>query len=319
MKKRIWRGTGHFMHRVGVCDSQSTSDVPLHERACIDRIVIAFLIAAMKNTKSGENGMERSGVRVLSDDEKKTLLDTKEKLRSDADGSHSAEAMMVDVVKTLLDGLGRGDIVQVEAALASLGIHKEHDLYYHVGQLARNLHDSLNEFKQSLERENVTMTSTSIPDAADKLEAVISMTFEAAEKTLNLVDSQTDLLRRGALDLGALENWISAQPKLHESERKFLDSYIKREKERNGLIAATTNEIVMAQEFQDLTGQALKKVVKLVTGIEEQLISLITLFGLQDEVSEECREEKTEEPEPVEEDAQLGQDETDALLASLGF
>jgi chemotaxis protein CheZ len=86
-------------------------------------------------------------------------------------------------------------------------------------------------------------------------------------------------------------------------------------------------EIMMAQDFQDLTGQVIKRVIELVKEVEDSLIHLLTVFGEPDSnIANE--EEKAVDNNGVEgpiidaetrEDAVSSQDEVDDLLSSLGF
>ena len=75
---------------------------------------------------------------------------------------------------------------------------------------------------------------------------------------------------------------------------------------------ALSSQILLAQEFQDLTGQALRKVIKLVGGLEGRLISLVTLFGAG-------HAEPSEPEQAPEEKKAMAQDDVDAVLSSFGF
>ena len=86
-------------------------------------------------------------------------------------------------------------------------------------------------------------------------------------------------------------------------------------------------EIMMAQDFQDLTGQVIKRVIELVKEVEDSLIHLLTVFG-EPGSNNANEEEKAVDNNGVEgpiidaetrEDAVSSQDEVDDLLSSLGF
>ncbi len=69
-------------------------------------------------------------------------------------------------------------------------------------------------------------------------------------------------------------------------------------------------KIITAQSFQDLTGQTLKKVIKLVGEIEEELVRVIKTFGI--------KMTTTAKPQEVISD-RISQSEVDDLLKNLGF
>jgi chemotaxis protein CheZ len=78
---------------------------------------------------------------------------------------------------------------------------------------------------------------------------------------------------------------------------------------KNGLEDDLT-EILTTQSFQDLTGQTIKKVIKLVGEIEEELVRLIASFGVKIEQGA-----KTERITPEE----VSQADVDDLLKDFGF
>ncbi len=82
----------------------------------------------------------------------------------------------------------------------------------------------------------------------------------------------------------------------------------------------------MAQDFQDLTGQIIRRVITLVNEVEDRLVQILTAFGSQqlEEIPDNKNKASTEAEGPIlnaEErtDAVSSQDEVDDLLSSLGF
>ncbi len=69
-------------------------------------------------------------------------------------------------------------------------------------------------------------------------------------------------------------------------------------------------EIITTQSFQDITGQILKKVISLVGDIEEELVSLITNFGVKIDQDVKVDSEKSD---------QVSQNDVDELLKEFGF
>ncbi len=89
-------------------------------------------------------------------------------------------------------------------------------------------------------------------------------------------------------------------------------------------------EVLMAQGFQDLTGQILRRVIELVREVEDSLIGLLTAFG-HVTVAAEAKPAAVRKPKAGHEaegpiidaasrnDVVQGQDDVDDLLSSLGF
>ena len=255
--------------------------------------------------------------------EESTILKISEEIRSHSESHSETEVVVIEAVSDLLSALGKGDITLTNTALEKLGIRRDNDLYHRVGHLARNLHDSLTEFKTSLEKTNFTMSSTNLPDAADKLERVMKMTEEAAERTMNLVDSQSLKIKEDVDHATKILEALESQKTVSQESYNECLAFFKGHEARMKDLDRLNSEIIVAQTYQDLTGQALQKVVKLVTGIEKQLISLIQLFSGDDSSAKNEPQEAGKNTATVGDEVtpenRLSQDETDDLLARFGF
>ena len=218
---------------------------------------------------------------------------------------------ILEAVRDLLIALGSGDSNRVEDALLRLGLNQDHSLFQRVGQMARSLHNSITDFKSSLARDNVSMDTTNIPDAADKLEAVIKMTYNAAEKTLGITEKQAEILTESSAEISKLKTFLKQAG--NSTERAAMLAFLDKEESRVLALQNMNSEVLMTQEFQDLTGQALRKVIKLVTELESNLVSLIQIFGVE---STEADAVKKEEPAAP---SALVQDDVDSILNSFGF
>lgn len=216
-----------------------------------------------------------------------------------------------EAVKDLVEALTSGDDVKIEAALKHLGVGSESRLYDRVGELARGIHDSLNELKSSLDPAGVTMHTTNIPDAASKLHSVLNMTFDAANKTLEIAEEQFEQYDKCFERLEALGSLLSGPNDLPGDIAKELISFKDEQQQLLKKCHENNQQIVMTQEYQDLSGQSLKKVIKLVTEVEEKLVKLLQFFG-GDMPSEKIDTESQEE-------TSLGQEEVDSVLKTLGF
>ena len=200
-------------------------------------------------------------------------------------------------------------------------------MFERLGGIVRLLHDSLRELGYD---KALNEASSQIVDAQDRLEYVASLTEQAANKVLNTLDEgmpAQDLLQKQAKDMEA--RWTDLfEGKLSLDEFKALAGDSRQfaavvnqatEAERARLL-----EIMMAQDFQDITGQLIKKVVKITQTVESELAQL-----LRDNAPPDIKEKlaKKEQPAapvqlmqgPSVPDTALNQDNVDDLLADLGF
>ena len=148
-----------------------------------------------------------------------------------------------------------------------------------VGRLTRQLHDTLCElgYHETL-RESA---AAAIPDARQRLAYVVTMTEQAASRALNAIEVAQPIQQRlgtGAAALAA--RWDALyRNELTVDEFKALaaDSreFMRTVPEETRATERELHEIMMAQDFQDLTGQVIKKVASLAQDLEEQLLMLL--------------------------------------------
>lgn len=147
-----------------------------------------------------------------------------------------------------------------------------------IGHLTRSLHDSLRElgYDKNLER-----AASTIPDARDRLNYVATLTQQAAEKVLNATDAAQPVVEKIEIESQRLaREWQKLFDKQLDVEQfkslsmqthAFLVDVPKQTKQTNAYLM----EIMMAQDFQDLTGQVIKKIVDVTQQMEKQLLELL--------------------------------------------
>ena len=208
------------------------------------------------------------------------------------------------------------------AANETLNPGEPADLYAQVGRCTRHLHDSMRElgYDQSLMQSTTEMSS-----ARDRLEYVADLTEKAAVKVLNAVDEgmpdEENLLKESRALSASWDQMFEG--KLSVEEFKALAE----QSRQFALLAAQTAErqkarmmeIMMAQDFQDITGQIIKKIVGITQAHEQELMKI-----LRDNAPDHLPAKQ--EAKPVELMAgpdvprnALAQDDVDNLLADLGF
>jgi chemotaxis protein CheZ len=197
-------------------------------------------------------------------------------------------------------------------------------MFSHIGQITRKLHDTLRELGLDKSLESA---AASIPDARDRLSYVATMTEQAAERTLN------------ALDIAKpLQDSITESSKQLSTEwDKFFKHELSVEEfknlvERTRLHLATTSqqseqvssqmlEIMMAQDFQDLTGQVIKRVLSMAKDMESHLLDFLLMFNPQGPSKADDASLLNGPVVSVEgrTDIVTNQEQVDDLLESLGF
>jgi chemotaxis protein CheZ len=152
------------------------------------------------------------------------------------------------------------------------------DLYHHVGRLTRQLHDALRELGYDRELESAV---GSLPDARNRLSYISRLTGEAAEKVLNSVDETKAELSR--LSLGAREMTASlkSDPVAAVASGRLM-CFLDEVGHSSTRADAHLTEIMLAQDFHDLTGQVIRKVVILAQSLETQLVQLLIASSPQE-------------------------------------
>ncbi|MFZ6691473.1 protein phosphatase CheZ [Undibacterium sp. SXout20W] len=201
---------------------------------------------------------------------------------------------------------------------------QQEDLLSRVGHMTRLLHDSLRGLglDKLLER-----AAEDIPDARDRLDYVARMSEQAAQRVLNATDLAIPLQEK--LDLEAKKISASlqvlllqpaSQEKYQEQTKEVLE-YLTLVSNHSAETKAHLMEIMMAQDFQDLTGQVIKKVTVLAQNLEQQLVQLLIDYSPADkkkEVADGLLNGPQINPDGKT-DVVANQSQVDDLLDSLGF
>ncbi len=234
------------------------------------------------------------------------------------------------LAKDLVQALEEDNETAADAILDEIASLRESQLFQEIGKLTRQLHDTLNSFE--VDSKISTLTEKEIPDAKERLQYVMTMTEEAANKTLTAVENLLPVSEQLTHQAGELANqwgrFLDKEMPYEEFKTmsKEIAQHFKESKAGLDKVQAGLNEILMAQGFQDLTGQIIRRVIELVQDLETSMVELIRLSGGKVKSSSEDKPEETKLPGPVVpgvDDKQGGvaqsQDDVDDLLSSLGF
>lgn len=193
-----------------------------------------------------------------------------------------------------------------------------------VGQMTRMLHDNLRGLGFD---KLIAKAAHDIPDARDRLDYVAKMTEQAAQRVLTATETAGPLQEKIEAGAGSItQEWQSAMqaPFVEKQYRAVAERTLVYLEETRGSAIATRQqllEIMMAQDFQDLTGQVIKKVTELAHGIEQQLVQLLVDYA-PPEVKREAGAGLLNGPQinPTgNADVVTNQGQVDDLLESLGF
>ena len=173
--------------------------------------------------------------------------------------------VIFDKMLKFMDALANNNYDEVEKIVGELSADSDNDLFNEVGKITRKLHDSLEEFKSSIDSGLDKITKDNVPNAVDKLQFVMAKTEDAANKTMEIVEryfEESDDFSKHLKNISGDEESIE---------------YLKLFKTA---MDNDMTQIITAQQFQDITGQTIKKVISLVSSLEVELVSLIANFGM---------------------------------------
>ncbi len=235
----------------------------------------------------------------------KELHNAKEFLGNKFDGSDSRQVIF-DKMIDFMDAMANREYQKIDGIVEHLVNETSSDLFMEVGKITRKFHDSLKEFKGYIDSGIQKLTKDDVPNAVDKLQFVISKTEDAANKTMGIVEGYLEKSDEFSMQVNNIKG--------HEKEVNYLKSF------KNSLDADLT-EILTAQQFQDITGQTIKKVIDLVNSVEAELLALVTEFGMSAKNDAEQNNEKPDNSAEaaVENRDKITQSDVESLLDDFGF
>ncbi|MGO1503008.1 MAG: protein phosphatase CheZ [Marinobacter sp.] len=236
----------------------------------------------------------------------------------------------------LMESVENGDYARSMTLINELSDVRDQSLYQEVGRLTRTLHEAIRNFQIDPRSEEQKEVLSVMTDASDRLAYVVQMTGQAANRTMDLVEEsmplahavrdEATILREEWQRLGRREMQPAEFRKLYGRIDAFFLSVTK----DADTIYSSLSEILLAQDFQDLTGQVIQRVTALVKEVEEQMLSLVVMASHVDQLtgtvhqidSQEVSAEQGVGPQmkaEEREDVVSGQNDVDDLLSSLGF
>ena len=251
------------------------------------------------------------------------------------------ESTLKTNARELVDSLEKGNFGAAVQLINELNKVRDHGLYHEVGKLTRELHNAIVNFQIDPRMPHAQELSQ-IADATERLNYVVTMTERAANRTMDLVEQSAPLVN----DLGDEAQSLSAEwGRFMRREMgadgfrelaKRIELFLARSERDSSKLSGHLNDILLAQDYQDLTGQVIKRVTQLVTEVESNLLKLVLMASQVDRFAgiehdhEALRAEQEKQKEPSRgegpqihadkrDDVASSQDDVDDLLSSLGF
>ena len=257
---------------------------------------------------------------------------------SERGGDTDIEGALVAQAKALVAQLEGGDSTGAMETINELYQKRDYGLYQEIGKLTRNIHNAIRDFEI-----DITVPSTEEEpmgrkcDASDRLNYVIQLTENAANKTMDMVEDTIPISKELGDTATKLKGDWQRLIRRELSGEEFRNLY----KEMDGFLEFTANKassidsnlssILLAQDYQDLTGQVIKRVISLVTEVQINLVTMVKtasnvemITGISHDLPDDILEKDIEAEGPTvnaeaRDDVVNNQDEVDDLLSSLGF
>ncbi|HEY0683103.1 MAG TPA: protein phosphatase CheZ [Steroidobacter sp.] len=184
-------------------------------------------------------------------------------------------------IATLAGALAAGDEQLFLSELDLLVHRRERTLFSELRKLTGDLQSALDRF--SVDSRLVDLAEKEVPDARARLDHVLKMTDEAAHKTMDLVEQCGPLAERTARSAddisGKWTRFRARQLQVEEFRSMVtqLDVFLVASRTDMDRVRNNLTEVLMAQGYQDLSGQIIRGVMKLVSELETALVDLVRL------------------------------------------
>ncbi len=233
-------------------------------------------------------------------------------------------------IAALAGALAAGDEPRFLAELDALVQRRESSLFSELQKLTSDLQGALNRFR--IDSRLVDLAEKEVPDARHRLDHVLKLTDEAAHRTMDLVEQCGPLAERTSLQAAELVKLWHRFRRREIDVQSFrdmvarMDTFLPAASVDMDRVRVNLNEVVLAQGYQDLSGQIIRGVMKLVGELEVALVELVRLSksGRERQRVAGGNDETRRGYGPVVPGVAHGpavsdQDDVDALLSGLGM
>jgi chemotaxis protein CheZ len=229
-------------------------------------------------------------------------------------------------IAVLSDALAAGDDALFYAELDTLLQRRERMMFLDLRKLTGDLQSALQRFR--VDSRLADLAANDVPDARLRLDHVLKLTDEAAHRTLELVERSAPLAERTARSAEKLvEPWQRFRDRkiaVEDFHRMVsdMDAFLQGTRDDMENVRANLSAVLVAQDYQDLTGQIIRGVLKLVTELEIALTDLVRLASVGPRTPSVSDETRRGFGPPIpginSGPSASGQQDVDLLLSGLG-
>ncbi len=237
---------------------------------------------------------------------------------------YQATSSMLEKMEEFFQIMQEANSQELDRMLANFDL-SEQPLLQGLGNLVRKFHTQIKMVSSDVALRLGEIAEHDMVSATQRLEHIVEMTEEAANTTMNLSEEMMQVLteQQTANDviLERLDQSLGAgelQPQTEKILREAADA-LRSNAAREREYQQKLTEILMAQGYQDLTGQVIQKIVALLEQLEEELLELVKAFGTTHTQKDNTSQPVLEGPQSQKSEVRKSQDEADELLKSLGF
>ncbi len=234
----------------------------------------------------------------------------------------------IERLQNLSGAVESKDVDEVNRLVGELTTLRESSLFQELGKLTREIHESINSF--SNDDRVAELAENEIPDAKERLHYIVEKTNEAAHKTMNGAEETIRVVGDFSDHAKMIRNRWDQFRNRELSKEEFvtlsedIDEFMVAIPNETAKINDSMNDIMLAQDYQDLTGQMIKQVITMVKEIEEKLVRLVAISGAKlkesvDQPKDGTKAHGPQLPTASKDEVATNQNDVDDLLASLGF
>jgi chemotaxis protein CheZ len=176
------------------------------------------------------------------------------------------EGQELELLDELTKAIEENNPQQIDGIIATLASSRQEEIFHSLNEKAYVLQKSIKEFLSG--NNFLGLTEEELPDAMDRLKHVIGMTDEAANKTIDATEDMRD-------NLDVIRKILREEKLKDDTNEELVEALATSVKET----ASSLNEILLAQSYQDLSGQMIKKVLMLIEDVQDNIIELIIMIG----------------------------------------
>ena len=180
----------------------------------------------------------------------------------------------LDTARRLVSALESGDENEARKLIEVLSGLKYQSLLTEVGRLTREVNDSIKLL--SSDERLITLTQDQIPDCQERLQYVIQQTEKAANDTLDAVEDMMSRSKTISEDAHTLlDQTVPTTAAADATDRTATTVFATNMAENGEYFHARLSDVLVAQSYQDLTSQVIRRTIDVVTQIEGKLLEIV--------------------------------------------